>query len=697
MEQTIAELFEARVRCAPDAPALRCSGQTMTYGQLNAAAHQRAAFLHARGIGAGQFVGIVEDHGFDQIIDILAVMKAGAAYVPMEPTFPRGRIGSIIEQTGMACVFTRRIFAGLFDEAVADILVFDDAPFSDAPSVDHPIRNTAEDVAYVLFTSGTTGVPKGVVVLQRNLCHYVRAFQYEFHPTAADRMLQNSVCTFDIFVEEVFPILLSGGVLVIATDADKMDARHLEDLMCAEGVTMLSGFPYLLASLDATRLPRSLRLAISGGDSLRPQHVAHLLGRMDVYNTYGPTETTVCATYYRCPSSLPADKPVPVGRAVMGARVFLLDEHLHPVDAGKPGEICIAGDGVSRGYLRNDVETADRFVEDPWGSGKLYRSGDLGVLRPDGQLVFLKRKDAQVMIEGRRVEPRGVENVMYRFPGMQHAVVATYWDTEGYPYLVGYYCADAPTPPAQLRMFMADSLPEFMIPETLVHMERMPLTQSGKIDRRALPPVAKVGAAYRPGDTVRDFATKPPLAAAVASARVGFVDVDTLEYRKAGIDDIDELTETRLEVMYEVWDLAADANLETCAQQTRTYYEQAIPTGEHTALLVHDGDSFVACGGISYFRVMPTWDNPTGRKAYVMNMYTRPAYRHRGIARRMLSMLVDDARARGVDFIALEASDAGRPLYEREGFVSMPDEMLLRIDVADKQTPKAGDCAYTSK
>lgn len=668
-DETLQALFERQAALSPDATALRCDGHTMTYAELDAEANRRAHLLQGRGMGPGRFVGIVMDHTFDLVIDILAALKTGAAYVPMEPTFPRGRIAYIIEKAAISCVLTRRAFADIFDEADGSCLIFDDTDFSAFGTDGLPAVGRGEDAAYVLFTSGTTGNPKGVVVEQRNACHYVRAFRHEFSPTPDDRMLQYSVCTFDIFVEELFPILLSGGTLVIATEADKADTARLMRLMRDERITMLSGFPYLLDELDANRLPPSLRLVISGGDVMRPRHVRHLLGRAEVYNTYGPTETTVCATYYHCPGELPEHEPVPVGMPVQGARIYLLDENMQQVGTGQVGEICIAGAGVSRGYLDDPEETDAVFMDDPFGAGRLYRSGDLGYQRPDGQLVFLRRKDTQVMIEGKRVEPRGVENVMFRFPGITGAVVRTVLDGNDYPYLVGYYSATADIDEAELRAFLADYLPDFMIPESLVQIEGIPLTDNGKVDLSALPRIAKREAAHETHDDIAE-----PYHDFIAER-----DAMGLEYRKATLADLDELVATREEVMHEVWDLSADADLGECMTQTREYYREALPSAAHSAFLVHDGDDFMACAGISYYRVMPTYDNPTGRKAYVMNMYVRPAYRHRGIASHLLQLLCDDARAQGIDFISLEASESGRLLYANAGFAPMPDEMLLRL------------------
>lgn len=427
----------------------------------------------------------------------------------MEPSFPQKRIAFIIKQANIRHVFTQRKHASIFSDP--SVLIFEDEPFDEegadespstasaaGPNVtdppDAPV-NHGDDAMYVLYTSGTTGEPKGVIVEQRNVCNYVRAFKNEFHPTERDRMLQNSVCTFDIFVEEVFPILLSGGALIIADETDKESPRALRRLMETEGVTMITGFPYLLSELNALEPNASLRLAISGGDVLRKEHVDRLVGKTAVYNTYGPTETTVCVSYYHYTDPTIDADTVPIGKAVLGTQMHLLDDDLHPVEPGTLGEIGISGAGVARGYQNNEVETAAHFVDNPFGPGKLYLSGDLGYLRPDGNVEFVKRKDAQTMIDGRRVEPLEVENVLYRFPGIDAAVVKPFLDENGYPYLVGYYQTASGIELDALERFLAQYLPDFMIPESLIGLDSLPKTASGKIDRENLPVILKKASA----------------------------------------------------------------------------------------------------------------------------------------------------------------------------------------------------------
>lgn len=485
----IVTAFSRAARAYSGRAAIIEDGRTLSYAQLQARAQEFARRIAAR--SQGRFVGIVMDHGADMIAAILGALMAGKGYVPIEPDFPPERIGYILGQAEADLVVTQCRYRGLFDGGPHTLFAGD----MQAQAGALPQQIDPEAPAYVLYTSGTTGFPKGVMVAHRNLCHYVRAFQNEFHPGLGDVMLQNSVCTFDIFVEEVFPILLSGGALAIADVGARGDFDKLLAFIKRYDVTMVSGFPYLMIRFNhLDKLPGKLRLLISGGDVLRYEYVKNLLGRVAVYNTYGPSETTVCATYFRCgPASALADGTFPVGRAVTGARVRVLDESLRPVPQGQVGEICIYGGGVSLGYLKNSAENAAHFARDPETGERLYRSGDLGRVLPDGELAFLERKDQQVMILGKRVEPMEVENVLNRCPGIEQAVVESALDEQGLSYLTAYLLIEGALRLKEVRAYLGRYLPAYMVPEFFVKMESFPKTSGGKVDRRALPVVLKEG------------------------------------------------------------------------------------------------------------------------------------------------------------------------------------------------------------
>ncbi len=556
MENTIIGLFDEQVAAAPDAACVLDGSRRLTRRQFSSLVDTIGAMIPPD----AKRVGVVMDHSVEMIAAIFAVLKRGCAYVPAEPSFPSDRILFMMQDAGVDVVLidgasdVGRAGADRVDasqssagrnEASRGSAYRDDASQGNASrsGADHgkigrnnvdrsdAVRSGAsssdrkaqrpsavaikrgikatgasfenkaqpQDAAYILYTSGSTGTPKGVSVRNENVCHYVRAFQNEFKPTCNDVMLQYSVCSFDIFVEEVFATLCSGAVLAIPPEKDRQDVPSLMNFVERQGVTIISGFPYLLMEMNALpSIPKSLRLLISGGDVLRAAYVDNLLDQAEVYNTYGPSETTVCASYFRCNGTCPLpDGTYPVGKEVKGASVAILDDCLSPVTQGEVGEICISGGGVSSGYVGDRKEENKAFVARN-GKGVLYRSGDLGYVLPDGNIAFLHRKDTQVMIGGKRVEPAEVESVLCDCPEVKAACVRPYVDEKSLSYLVAYVVPShdqTQTCLSALKKDMARFLPDYMIPEFFVQLKEMPLTAHGKIDTAALPVILKEGKA----------------------------------------------------------------------------------------------------------------------------------------------------------------------------------------------------------
>lgn len=493
MENTIYGLFKDMVQKHGDKTAIIENKRTMTFQELSDMVDMIADSFPDN----TKSVGIVMRHRAEMIASILAVLKTGAMYVPAEPTFPTGRIHYMMDEAKVDFVLTEMQYASKlenYEQIYSDCSICQ----ADPGSVNREYRQNTDDLAYILYTSGTTGRPKGVSVTNRNVCHYVRAFENEFHPTVGDIMLQYSVCSFDIFVEEVFTSLLNGAALAIPSYDDKKDMRSLMAFVDRHGVTMLSGFPYLLAEMNhLPEIPSSLRLLISGGDVLRAHHVNSLLAKAEVYNTYGPSETTVCASYYRCRDGLVMeDGTYSIGKPVRGAQIKILDDAGNEVPQGETGEICIFGGGVSNGYIGDHAEENKAFVKLPDG-GTMYRSGDLGYLLPDGNIAFLHRKDTQIMIYGKRVEVMEVESKLYQCSGVEQAIVRPFIDEEGLSYMIAYV---VPSDPAlkvsQVRRELAENLTPFMIPEFIVKMPQIPLNTNGKPDMTRMPVVMKEGKAY---------------------------------------------------------------------------------------------------------------------------------------------------------------------------------------------------------
>lgn len=490
-KDTIYSSFKQQVAANPTSVAVFDGQRTLTYSELDCLADTLASTFPAR----PEFVGVVMDHSVQMIAALIAILKSGAAYVPVEPSFPQERIRFIMEECKVNFILTHRKYS----DKLSDFpLVFIEQGTTAFPMLfDTKDLSTPDTTAYVLYTSGSTGLPKGVMVSNSNVCHYVDAFQNEFHIGRGDIMLQHSVCTFDIFVEEVFATLLSGATLAIPSEIAKSDICELMNFVEKHNVSIISGFPYLLLEMNKLpEIPASLRLLISGGDVLRHNYIDRLLSQAEIYNTYGPSETTVCASYFRCNDTTPlADGTYPIGKAVKGVSISILDEDMLPVRDGETGEICISGNGVSKGYIGKRENEA--FVTMPNGS-VVYRSGDLGVMQPDGTLLFLRRKDTQVMIEGRRVEPYEVQNILCSCDGVESGVVRPCTDEDGLSYLTAYIVTKTAVKLhiEDVKRAMSKFLPEYMIPECFIRLKNMPLTPNGKVNVKALPVVSKLCCVY---------------------------------------------------------------------------------------------------------------------------------------------------------------------------------------------------------
>jgi len=398
-----------------------------------------------------------------------------------------------MEEAEVSVLITNREYADRFPE-LTNIIV--DKGFAIDENATVSTEYDEKELAYILYTSGTTGKPKGVSVTNANVCHYVRAFCNEFHPACGDIMLQHSVCSFDIFVEEVFTTLLSGAAMAIPSDEERADVNELIKFITRNNVTMLSGFPYLLQEInDLQEIPNSLRLLISGGDVIRASYVTNLLGKVEVYNTYGPSETTVCASYCRCTNeNILEDGTFPVGKPVLGVEIKVMDDEGREVPNGEVGELCIFGGGVSSGYIGNRFEENKAFVNT--ANGRMYKSGDLGYYLPDGNIAFLHRKDTQIMIKGKRVEVSEVENILTKSELIKQAYVAPKVDDNNLSYMVAYVVPEKENVKlADITDYMKDYLTDFMIPEYFVELKSLPLNANGKVDKTALPNVLRKVAA----------------------------------------------------------------------------------------------------------------------------------------------------------------------------------------------------------
>ncbi len=506
-QHRIHDLFETHATAFPDDPAVAFEGTTLRYGELNQYANQIAHYLQRRGVGPETLVGIAAERSIAMVAGILGVLKAGAAFLPLDPAYPSGRLRFMIDDSRPAAILTQAHLAS--DEWVAQSRIQTDVILLDAdhdqiarePGETPVCHATPDSLAYVIYTSGSTGVPKGTLLHHRGLCNLAIAQQHVFGIKPGDRVLQFSALSFDAAVWELIMALCSGATLCLAPQETLASAPALLRLIRDQSISIVTLPPSLLAVLPPDDLP-SLTTVIAAGERCSRELVVRWGRGRRFFNAYGPTETTVCASIALCNPDDPHDPPI--GRPIANTRLFVLDENRQPVPVGVPGELYIAGVGVARAYLNRPELTAERFIEldralvgDPspaWHATPArwryaYRTGDQVRWRSDGQLEFLGRLDQQVKVRGFRIEPGEVEAALRSHAAVADAVVLARNDRL-LAYVipaVGSAVNDGASPGQLLRTFLAERLPGYMLPSAIVELEAWPLTPSGKIDRAALP------------------------------------------------------------------------------------------------------------------------------------------------------------------------------------------------------------------
>jgi amino acid adenylation domain-containing protein len=499
------ERVAARAAEAPDAVAVECGAARLTRGELDARSLELAGRLRARGVGPESRVAVLAGRSPEGIVAMLAVLRAGGAYLPLDPATPPARVARILEDAGVRLVLAGAAPAERLEGFEGEVVVLDGTPLPPAPS---PARGEGEhdtgegsgavsrspspdSAAYVVYTSGSTGTPKGVVVTHGGLASLVDWHLGAFGVTAADRATQLAGLGFDAAVWETWPYLAAGAALLLVDDEEARTSPAALGRLLLERRATLAFVPTpLAAGLLALEWPArtELRTLLTGGDALRVRPRAGLPFRL--VNAYGPTENTVVATAgVVAPESGEARSPA-IGRPVAGVWAYVLGSALDPVPAGFPGELWLGGAGVARGYLGRPEMTAEKFVPDPFAGepgARMYRTGDRARWLPDGALEFLGRADRQVKVRGFRIEPGEIEAVLARHPAVRGVAVVVREDAPGNPRIAAYLEADGGVPAAELRELARASLPEYMVPSAFVLLGALPLTPTGKLDRRALP------------------------------------------------------------------------------------------------------------------------------------------------------------------------------------------------------------------
>jgi amino acid adenylation domain-containing protein len=498
------ELFEAQAGRTPDAVAVVHAGNVLTYAEVNRRANQLAHHLRANGVGVETRVGLCLERSPEAVIAVLGVLKAGAAFVPLDPAFPRERRAALAQDAEVAVLVTKRPTGEFAGTRARVICLATDGPAIARQSQDDPaVRVSAENLAYVIYTSGTTGQPKGVMIEHGSLAGAYRDWEeaYRLRERVTTHLQMAGFC-FDVFTGDMVRALCSGGKLVSCPQEFLLDPEQLYGLMVREGVDCAEFVPAVLRGLidyleQSGQSLDFLRLLAAGSDAWyagEHRRVKRLCGPgTRVINSYGCTEATIDSTFFEGNlTDWPDNRPVPIGRAFPRTRTFVLDRHYQPVPLGVPGELHLGGPGVARGYLNCPGLTAEKFVADPFGGGvnaRLYKTGDLARYLPDGTIELLGRTDHQVKLRGYRIEPGEIEGTLAEHPAVRKALVVAREDKPGDKRLVAYVVARQEPAPAgsDLRAFLKGKLPEYLIPSAFVPLAELPRTPNGKIDRRSLP------------------------------------------------------------------------------------------------------------------------------------------------------------------------------------------------------------------
>jgi amino acid adenylation domain-containing protein len=497
-EQCLHWIFEAQAARTPDAVALVYRAQQITYAELNRRADQLAGHLRARGVGRGVPVGICIERSIDAVLGLLGILKAGGAYVPMDPTYPASRLAFMLEDSRAPVLLTVQRLLERVPRTGCEVLCLDRLPETVAPSVAAaPGRDvTAEDPAYIIYTSGSTGTPKGVLAPHRASVNRFtwmwRRWRYEPHEVGC----QTTALSFVDAMWEIFGPLLQGVPSVIVPDEAIEDPIGLVEILAANRVTRIVLVPSLLWLLIDTvpsigsRLA-ALRFWVTSGEAITPElagRFAATFPAATLVNLYGSSEVAGDVTSYVIERDRVLER-IPIGRPIDNTRIYLLDRYLNPVPIGMPGQIHVAGDGLARGYLHNPELTSQKFIPDPFGDdrgARLFATGDRGRFLPDGNIEFLGRVDTQFKIRGIRIEPSEVETVVCAHPSVQAAVVTVVGAGAAERLVCHVVPHGGASVPDDLRPFVRQQLPDFMVPSAFVPLPALPLTPNGKVDRRAL-------------------------------------------------------------------------------------------------------------------------------------------------------------------------------------------------------------------
>jgi amino acid adenylation domain-containing protein len=492
-DQTIHELFEVQAARTPEAVAVISGDQSLTYRELDSGANQVAHHLRTLGVQPETLVGVCLDRSPGMMVGLLGVLKAGGAYLPLDPTYPKDRLKFMLKDSKATVILTHRRLLNALPRSRARRVCLDSdwKLISDESREKPPSRATADNLAYVIYTSGSTGNPNGAQIPHRAVVNFLSSVRREPGLSRDDALLALTTLSFDIAGLELFLPLVVGARVVLATPEEAADAVQLAAKISSNNITVMQATPatWRLLLDSPWQGSRSLKI-LSGGEPLSRELADRLLERCgELWNLYGPTETTIWSSVARIE---PGAGPIVIGRPIANTQFYVLDPYLQPVPAGVPGELFIGGEGLARGYLNRPELTAGKFIRHPFNNdpgARLYRTGDLARRLPDGNIELRGRVDQQVKLRGYRIELGEIEAMLLQCPKVREAVVIAREDSPGDRRLVAYLTTYLQTTVSlnELRRFLREKLPEYMAPTAFVMLEKLPLTPNGKVDRRALP------------------------------------------------------------------------------------------------------------------------------------------------------------------------------------------------------------------
>jgi amino acid adenylation domain-containing protein len=540
------EMFEAQVSNAPDRPAVFFEKQFLTFAQLNSQANQLAHYLESLGVKPGTLVGICTERSLEMVVGLVGILKAGAAYVPMDPFYPKERLALVLSDTRMRVLLSQHRVATQLPEHETTVLCLDSQRTSISQMSDgNPIIKLSSDhPAYVIYTSASTGRPKGVEITHGALVNFVKTASGSFALSPEDRVLQFASISFDAAVEEIFPCLIRGATLVLRTDS-MLDSVSLFLQKCRDWQITVLDLPtaywhQLIETVYSQELslPETVRLVIIGGERAIPERVrewqASAERRIRLVNTYGPTEATVTCTIAELTEFervTACSDEIPIGRPISNVQTYVLDKHLNPTPIGVCGELHIGGAGLARGYINRPEVTAEKFLPNPFSDepgARLYRTGDLARYLADGNLEFVGRIDNQVKIRGFRIEPGEIESMLLQHSSVRDAVVLAREVGPGDKRLVAYVITKDAPDVGVLRNFLREKLPDYMVPSVWVLMDSLPLTPTGKVDRKALP---------APDMSRLELQSVFVAPRSLLEEKVAAIWAEVLKLKKIGIDD----------------------------------------------------------------------------------------------------------------------------------------------------------------